>query len=102
MRNISIPKITLAAPILLALLSAQNPASAATRTWIGPIADSVLSWAVPRSMTAAAAGEASTGTVVPKATTPPGGAEGLEGVDGPAPILAAGKAENGVAATTAA
>ena len=35
MRNISIPKITLAAPILLALLSAQNPASAATRTWVG-------------------------------------------------------------------
>ncbi len=90
---------TNAPPAGTAGVSARMPA---TRTWIGPIADSVLSWAVPRSMTAAAAGEASTGTVVPKATTPPGGAEGLEGVDGPAPILAAGKAENGVAATTAA
>ena len=68
----------------------------ATRTWIGPIADSVLSWAVPWPRTAAAPGEASTGMVAPKATAPPGGVEGT------APILAAGKAENGVAATTAA
>ena len=64
----------------------------ATRTLNGPIAVSVVSCVAPVPRMAAADGEASTGTVAPKGMIPPAAV----------PILAAGKAGNGVPATTAA
>ena len=65
----------------------------ATRTVSGPIAPSVLSWTGAWPSTVAADGEASTGTVAPS---------GIGVVGAAFPIWPAGKAGNGVSATTAA
>src|SRR5580700_8696993 len=64
----------------------------ATRTVNGPAGTPDVSWVAPWPRTAAASGEASTGTGGPEDRTPPGAA----------PIAVAGKAGNGVLATSAA